>query len=312
MFNTTHTFVGLAVARTGLDKWVPRAAITAVIAANLPDIDIVYDLAGVPSYIEHHRGITHSFVGIPLLSLALAGGMYIFTRNFWRTFVLALIVMGTHPALDYSNPYGLRPFLPFNGTWYYGDTLFIIDPVIDLILLLGIVIGGFFKRAKPAMAYVSMIIALVYVGLRINARNTAEHDLADYTAKIADYQSSAVLPRFVDLQMWDGIIRTADCLVKVKIDTEARTVTEVARMVAKTENTQVIDKAATTRAARAVFGFARFPVTRVQLTQTGYRVTFLDFRFYDEVSHRSFAANVEMDHSMNVTSERLAFIERID
>src|SRR3954471_5440156 len=52
MFNSTHTFVGLAVARTGLDKWVPRAAVTAVIAANLPDVDIVFDLAGVPSYIE--------------------------------------------------------------------------------------------------------------------------------------------------------------------------------------------------------------------------------------------------------------------
>jgi inner membrane protein len=310
MFNSTHTFVGLAVARTGLDKWVPRAAITAVIAANLPDLDIVYDLAGVPSYIEHHRGITHSFVGIPLLSVALAGAMYIFTRNFWRTFVVALIVMGTHPALDYSNPYGLRPFLPFDGTWYYGDTLFIIDPVIDLILLLGIVIGAFFKRAKPAMAYVSMIIALVYVGIRINARHAAEQDLAGYTSKIADYQSSAVLPRFVDVRMWDGIIRRADFLVKVKIDTEAGTVTEVARM-AKTENTQLIEKAATSRTARAVLGFARFPLTRVQSTQTGYRVTFLDFRFYDEVSHRSFAAVVQMDHSMNVINETLAFTERI-
>src|SRR5207247_4842903 len=120
MFNSTHTFVGLAVARTGLDKWVPRAAVTAVIAANLPDVDIVFDLAGVPSFIEHHRGFSHSIVGIPLLSLALAGCMYVFTRNFWRTFVVALLVMATHPALDYSNAYGLRPFLPFTGSWHYG------------------------------------------------------------------------------------------------------------------------------------------------------------------------------------------------
>jgi inner membrane protein len=311
MFNSTHTLVGLAIARIGLDKWAPRAAITAVIAANLPDVDIVYDLAGVPSYIEHHRGITHSIVGIPLLSLALAGGMYIFTRNFWRTFVVALIVMATHPVLDYSNPYGLRPFLPFKGTWYYGDTLFIIDPLIDLILLLGIVVGGFFKRAKPAMAFASMIIALVYIGIRINVRNIAEHHLADYTSKIVDYQASAVLPRFVDLRMWNGIVRTADCLVKVNIDTEAGTVTEVARMT-KIQNTELIDKAAATRAARALLGFSRFPLTRVHGTQTGYRVLFVDFRFYDEVSRRSFAALVEMDHSMNVISDRLAFNERIE
>ena len=151
MFNTTHTFVGLAIARTGLDKWVPRAAVTALIAANLPDIDIVADLKGMPSYLEHHRGITHSIVGIPLLSLALAGAMYIFTRHFWRTFVVALLAMATHPALDYSNAYGLRPFLPFDGTWFYGDTIFIIDPVMDLVLLLGIIGGEVFKKARSAV-----------------------------------------------------------------------------------------------------------------------------------------------------------------
>ena len=311
MFNSTHTFVGLAVARTGLDKWVPRAAVTAVIAANLPDVDIVFDLAGVPSFIEHHRGFSHAIVGIPLLSLALAGCMYVFTRNFWRTFVVALLVMATHPALDYSNAYGLRPFLPFNGSWHYGDTLFIIDPVIDFILLLGIVFGGFFKRARAAMAYGSMLIVLVYIGIRINARNTAQEDLNGYTSKITDYQTSAVLPRFVDLRMWDGIVRTEDSFVKVKIDTETGIVREVARM-PTIRNTQVINKAAATRTAKAVLGFARFPITRVQGTQSGYRVTFLDFRFYDEVDHISFAAEVQMDHSMNVIKETLAFNQTIE
>jgi inner membrane protein len=311
MFNSTHTFVGFTIARTGLDKWVPKAAVTAVIAANLPDIDIVFDLGGVPSYIEHHRGISHSIVGIPLLSLALAAAMYIFTKNFWRTFVLALVVMATHPALDYSNPYGLRPFLPFDGSWYYGDALFILDPLIDFILLLGIVIGAFFKRAKPALAYVSMLVALVYIGARINARNTARHELEGYTSKITDYRASAVLPRFMNIRMWDGIIGTEDSVVKTRIDTETGTVTEVARL-AKIENSQIIDAAAATRTARAVLGFARFPVTRVHKTENGYRVTFLDFRFYDEVSRRSFAADVDLDDAMHVTNETLAFNESIE
>ena len=101
MFNSTHTFVGLAIARTGLDDWVPRAALTAVIASNLPDIDILADVSSMPSFINYHRGITHSLVGIPFLSLAVAGAMYVFTRSFWRTFVVALLAMATHPALDY-------------------------------------------------------------------------------------------------------------------------------------------------------------------------------------------------------------------
>src|SRR5262245_44855876 len=85
MFNSTHTLVGLAIARTGLDKWVPYATATALIATNLPDIEILTGLAGTPTYIEYHRGITHTFIGIPILSLALSLGIYIFSGNFWRT-----------------------------------------------------------------------------------------------------------------------------------------------------------------------------------------------------------------------------------
>ena len=119
-----------------MDRWVPRAAITAVIAANLPDIDIVTALSGTPAYLRYHRGITHSFAGIPALALILTAALYIFSGNFWRTYLVALVAMATHPALDYSNTYGLRPFLPWDGTWYYGDVL----PIIEA--------GGLFPYAR--------------------------------------------------------------------------------------------------------------------------------------------------------------------
>ena len=81
MFNSTHTFVGLAIARTGLDDWVPRAAITAVIASNLPDIDIITGFSSTATYLEYHRGITHTFVGVPLLALSFTTAMYIFPET---------------------------------------------------------------------------------------------------------------------------------------------------------------------------------------------------------------------------------------
>src|SRR5690349_21979895 len=137
MFNTTHTFVGLAIARTGAAKWAPHAAVTAVIASNFPDIDSIAGFWGTASYLDHHRGITHSLIGVPILSLLLSLVMYFFSGNFVRTYAVALIAMVTHPALDYLNPYGVRPFLPMNGTWYYGDTLFIFDPYLDAALLIG-------------------------------------------------------------------------------------------------------------------------------------------------------------------------------
>ena len=73
MDNVTHTLVGAALAETGLKRWTPFATPTLLIAANFPDIDIIVGLFGSLTYLEHHRGITHAIVGIPILSLLLAG-----------------------------------------------------------------------------------------------------------------------------------------------------------------------------------------------------------------------------------------------
>ena len=42
--------------------------------------------------------------------------------------------MLTHPALDWLNNYGMRWLMPFDGRWFYGDALFIIDPWVWLVL----------------------------------------------------------------------------------------------------------------------------------------------------------------------------------
>src|SRR5262249_5058686 len=143
---TTHTLAGLALARTGLDRRSPYPLWTAAIAANLPDIDIVYAFDSTTAYLEHHRGISHALVSLPVLSLALAVVMYYFSRlrgkphvPLMNFFVVAIAAMATHPLLDLANNYGIRLFLPFSRAWSYGDTLFIIDPYLDLILLAAVI-----------------------------------------------------------------------------------------------------------------------------------------------------------------------------
>ena len=42
--------------------------------------------------------------------------------------------MLTHPALDWLNTYGIRLLMPFDGRWFYGDVLFIVDPWVWLLL----------------------------------------------------------------------------------------------------------------------------------------------------------------------------------
>ncbi len=40
----------------------------------------------------------------------------------------------THPLLDWTNNYGLRPLLPWSPRWFYGDLVFIIDPFLWVVL----------------------------------------------------------------------------------------------------------------------------------------------------------------------------------
>ena len=144
MDNITHSLVGLAAAKAGLERVSPGATALCVIAANAPDADILALLGGRWTYLHHHRGITHSIVGTLMLALLIPSLFYVvdFTlARLWRTpprvkfrglLLASLIVSASHPLMDWTNSYGWRPLLPWSGQWYYGDLVFIVDPWIWL------------------------------------------------------------------------------------------------------------------------------------------------------------------------------------
>lgn len=146
MDNLTHSFVGLAASKAGLEKLSPGATIVCLLAANAPDSDIVTLLGGRWTYLHHHRGITHSIVGALILGLALPLIVYFGDRLVARMrgrqptvrlkglLMASLAVIATHPFMDWTNNYGIRPFLPWSSQWFYGDFSFIIDPFLWMIL----------------------------------------------------------------------------------------------------------------------------------------------------------------------------------
>ena len=166
----THTFVGLTAAKAGLERVSPLATTVCILAANSPDSDIVVRfISGPCDYLHHHRGITHSIVGVlalsvlvPALVWATEHGIARFRQTQPRTrfrglLLASLIVTATHPLMDWTNNYGVRPFLPWNSQWYYGDLVFIIDPYIILLA------GGaaFLANSKWRMQIVLWMVFVV-------------------------------------------------------------------------------------------------------------------------------------------------------
>jgi inner membrane protein len=143
----THTLVGMAAAKVGLERLSPLATTVCVLAANSPDSDIVVGLTTDRwTYLHHHRGITHSIVGVIALALIVPTLVWLVERGWtklrhrqpksrYRGLLLAsAIVTATHPVMDWTNNYGVRPFLPWSGRWFYGDLVFIVDPFILLVV----------------------------------------------------------------------------------------------------------------------------------------------------------------------------------
>ena len=146
MDNLTHSLVGLAAAKAGLEKLSPGATTLCLLAANAPDSDIITLLGGRWTYLQHHRGITHSVLGTLTLALSLPLIFFLLDRLVAKIrsrsplirlkglLAASFIVSATHPFLDWTNNYGVRLLLPWSSRWFYGDLVFILDPFLWLVL----------------------------------------------------------------------------------------------------------------------------------------------------------------------------------
>jgi inner membrane protein len=148
MDNITHSLVGAALAEAGPRDRFALATPTLIVAANVPDVDAIsYLVAGEFAALAWRRGITHGVPALVIWPFVVVGLVLAWDRGFRRRRdptatparfapLLALAALGavTHPALDWLNTYGMRWWLPFDGSWSYGDSVFIIDPWLWLVL----------------------------------------------------------------------------------------------------------------------------------------------------------------------------------
>ncbi len=128
------------------------------------------------------RGLTHGVLAMLVLPVLLTGAIYLWHR--WRgggstqqaeiqqaetqqaqlpfrpgaILLLAFLGVCSHPLLDWLNTYGVRLLMPFDGTWFYGDTLFIIDPWMWLLTAAGIVLAH--SRSRKALSGWAILLAI--------------------------------------------------------------------------------------------------------------------------------------------------------
>ena len=183
-----HTLVGATLAESGLKRATPLATATLLLGANAPDVDIVASfLGGGDASLYWRRGWTHGVLAMVVLPLVLTGVMLAWDRFVRRRrhpdaapahagplLVLSYVSTLTHPALDWLNTYGVRLLMPFDGTWFYGDSIFIVDPWMWLLMAASVVLarsrGKLSAAAWIVLACAATALILLVDGVPIGAR----------------------------------------------------------------------------------------------------------------------------------------------
>jgi inner membrane protein len=185
MDSVTHSLVGLSLTKAGLERLSPYTTTVCVLSANAPDIDFIsVFFGGRWVLLQHHRGITHSIIGTLILGVLIPSILFAIERLVarWRKrspriqyrglLLASLIAAATHPLMDWTNNYGVRPLLPWDGQWFYGDLVFIVDPY--LLLVLGGAAFLLTSNTRWRIAGWSLLaLAIMFMVLRVSPQRVA-------------------------------------------------------------------------------------------------------------------------------------------
>jgi inner membrane protein len=82
----THFLTGACIGHAGLNRKTAYATLAAVLAAEAADIDVLWALGGPVEELKHHRGISHTFLAVPLVAAAAVGVVWLIDRGWqkWR------------------------------------------------------------------------------------------------------------------------------------------------------------------------------------------------------------------------------------
>src|SRR6516162_9479716 len=236
---------GARMGRAGFNRKTGLATLTMVLAAEAADADVVWAIKGPIEAFQHHRGITHAFVGAPFVAAATLASVFLLHR-FWLSrrssvtqslpvrwgylYWLALIAALSHLLLDYTTAYGTRLFEPFDWRWYSWDIVFIVEPLMLVVLLAGLTLPSLFGlvnqeigvRSKGPRGRGGAIFALVCVvviwGVRDFQHRRALSSLDARTYDGAEPLRVAAYPYMVTPFRWYGVVETANFFKNVPVN----------------------------------------------------------------------------------------------
>lgn len=278
--------MGAALGEAGLKTQTRFGSATLMLAANLPDVDVLVFATDLPS-VAFRRGWTHGVLAQALLPVALAGVVALAGRRrgarFAPLLLLAYLGVLTHVALDCLNPYGIRLLMPFSGRWFYGDSVFIIDFWLWLVLGAGVWLS--WSRSAPRAALIALTLAVVYIAAMVASARVGRAVVLEQWRVERGGAPEAIMVGPMPITPFHRqiIVDAGDHYRTGTFSWFSRRAVFDPRVVPTHERDPAAERARQDPRVRAILVWARFPYYVIEPVDGGTRVLLRDLRFGEAV-----------------------------
>ena len=218
MDSVSQFVLGAALAGATLGRrtaaW--RSLLWGGVVATLPDLDVLIDHGDAVANMTRHRAESHSLVYLtlaaPLLAWAIARLQG--QRELWGRWTAAVwLALVTHPLLDAMTIYGTQLLLPFSDHPFAVGSLFVIDPLYTLPLLLGNVVLLAARGSARGHRWnaAGFVLSTLYAGWSVVAQGWAERAATtDLPVPAASVERLVVTPAPFQTLLWRVLVVTED------------------------------------------------------------------------------------------------------
>ncbi len=216
MDSVSQFVLGAAVGGALLGPKIGRKALLwGGVIATVPDLDVFVPLGDPVSNFTYHRSASHSLFVLTLLTPLLAWLMQRFHRSSpvsfkaWAGVVWLILV--THVLLDCFTVYGTQIFWPFWPDPVGWGTIFIVDPLYTLPLLVA-VLGGLCLREPRRLRRWSnwgLAVSSLYLAFTVGAKLHVDRVVAGSLAEQdIPYRQFMTVPSYFNTILWRTVVMT--------------------------------------------------------------------------------------------------------
>jgi len=171
---------GIGVAVLGRRLGLRKAALTGGFLATLPDLDVFWPADDPVDSFVSHRSVTHSLITMTLATPVLGEGVRrlfgALKQERARVWLAVFLCLTTHALLDAMTVYGTQLFWPIWPEPLGVGSIFIIDPLYTLPLLIvtvwALIRPQWTPRFAKALA-MALVASSAYLGWTVAAQQIA-------------------------------------------------------------------------------------------------------------------------------------------